>query len=149
MIYKVYIVTSKLNNSFYIGCTNKTGTALDNYFGSNKGSGSWEDKTKDICRAPELCRYLFETERKSEARYLELFLQMVYRSDDRCVNDMLNIRTNFRWTKGLTDDDIFKIRENTSRLLEMRLERRSDDVSEWTDNLLRLQLYLSEPEGEA
>ena len=129
-----------MNNSFYIGCTSKEGAALDNYFGSNKGSGSWEDKQKDI---------LFETERKSEARYLELFLQMVYRSDDRCVNDMLNIRTNFRWTKGLTDDDIFKIREHTSRLLEMRLNGCSDDVPERIDSLLRLQLLLSEPEGEA
>lgn len=117
----------------------KTGKEWDNYFGSSKRSQEWEDKHKEL---------LFETERKSEARYLETFLQMCYRSDDRCVNDMINIRTNMRFTKGLTDDDIFKVREHTSQLLEVRLDGCGSDLQGRDDPLLQLQLLLWEPDNE-
>ena len=137
-IWKIYLTWSQLNNEYYLGLTSKTGKALDNYFGSSKRSSSWEDKDKVI---------LYETERKSEGKYLEAFLQMCYRHDDRCVNDMLNLRINMRHTKGLTDDDIFKCREHASSLLEMRLKRCSSDLQGRDDALLRLHLLLSEPEG--
>ena len=129
-----------MNNEYYIGMTSKTGTPLENYFGSSKRSSAWEDKEKVI---------LYETERKSEAKYLEAFLQMCHRSDERCVNDMLNLRINMRHTKGLTDDDIFKCREHASSVLEMYLERCGGDLRGRDDALLRLQLLLSEPEGSA
>ena len=123
--------------------TSKEGKALANYFGSNKRSSEWEDKDKVI---------IYETERKSEAKYVELFLQMVYRTDDRCVNDMINIRTRMSFTKGLTDDDVFEVREKASLLLQMRLKRCSSDVSGRDDALLQLQqqlsLHLWEPEGK-
>ena len=60
-LWKVYLVTSTEAEKFYIGMTSKEGTALDNYFGSNKESSSWPDREKSI---------LYETERKSEAKFV-------------------------------------------------------------------------------
>ena len=139
-IWKVYIVTSVINEKFYIGMTSKEGKMLDTYFGSNKESGTWEDREKTI---------LYEAERKSQAKYVELFLQMCYRTTDECVNDMFNIRVNGKHMKELTDDDIFKVREHASRVLEMWEQRRSSNIRGRDDPLLQLQLLLSEPQGEA
>ena len=138
--WKVYIVFSKENNQFYIGMTCRDGKALANYFGSNKVSSSWEDRKKVI---------IYETQSKSEVRLMELILQLQFREDERCINEMLNIRTQAQFTKGLTDEYIAEILERTHTLLEMYLERRSSGVHGRDDTLLRLQLLLSHPEGEA
>jgi predicted GIY-YIG superfamily endonuclease len=138
-IYKVYIVTSREEDSFYIGMTQKVGKELENYFGSSKRSQSWPDKKKVV---------LYSTERKSEARLMELYLQLVYREDDRCVNDMLNVRINARFTKGLTDDRIEQVCEKASRVCEMRLIRRSSDVPGWLEPVLLMQLELAKRDGE-
>ena len=134
------MVFSKKNNEFYIGMTCKGGKALANYFGSNKRSSSWEDREKFI---------IYETTSKSEVRLMELILQLQFREDERCINEMLNIRTQAQFTKGLTDEYIAEILERAHTLLEMRLVRRSDGVRGRDDTLLRLQLLLSEPEGSA
>ena len=137
--WKVYIVTSMKNDKYYIGVTSKEGKELDRYFGSGKESPTWDDKEKTI---------IFQSTRKSEAKFVELFLQMCYRTDEHCINDMLNIRTRMKWVERLTDDDIFEIREKASRVLEVWEQRRGGDVRGWKDSLLQLQLDLWEPTGE-
>ena len=138
--WKVYLSWSQKANQYYIGMTSKVGKPLENYYGTSKIVQSWEDPQKVI---------LESFDKKSEARFIEIIAQMNQHEDSRMVNGNYNIRIFRKHVKDITDDIIYEILERTRAVLEMRLERCSDDVQRRVDSLLRMQLYLSEPEGEA
>ena len=80
---------------------------------------------------------------------MELLLQIEHRLDERCVNDMFNVRFRSSAVGRISDDHIYEIFERASCMLEMQLKRRSNDIPRRDDALLRMQLLLSKPEGEA
>ena len=80
-VYKVY-VTHYTDGSFYIGFTQKSGKALESYFGSNTIKDKLVDR-KDI---------VFTSKSKATAKLFELLLQLCMMHSPKCVNDMLNVR---------------------------------------------------------
>ena len=89
-VYKVYI-TYYTDNSYYIGFTGKSGSALANYFGSN----TIQDKLvshKDI---------VFTSKSKATSKLFELLLQLSRLDSSWCVNSMLNVRVRKEHMKDL------------------------------------------------
>jgi|TARA_R100000541_G_scaffold4587_1_gene11985 hypothetical protein len=80
-VYKVY-VTHYTDGSFYIGFTQKSGKALESYFGSNTIKDKLVDH-KDV---------VFTSKSKATAKLFELLLQLSRMDSPKCVNDMLNVR---------------------------------------------------------
>ena len=80
-VYKTY-VTHYVDGSFYIGFTQKSGKALESYFGSNTIKDKLVDR-KDI---------VFTSKSKATAKLFELLLQLCMMHSPKCVNDMLNVR---------------------------------------------------------
>ena len=80
-VYKVYI-THYTDTCFYIGFTQKSGKALESYFGSN----TIKDK---LVSHKEI---VFTSKSKATAKLFELLLQLSIMDSPKCVNDMLNVR---------------------------------------------------------
>ena len=80
-VYKVYI-TYYTDGCYYIGFTQKSGSALASYFGSN----TIRDK---LVSHKEI---VFESTSKATAKLLELLLQLSRLDSLLCVNSMLNVR---------------------------------------------------------
>ena len=78
---KIYF-THYVDGSFYIGFTQKSGKALESYFGSNTIKDKLVDH-KDI---------VFTSKSKATAKLFELLLQLSRMDSPKCVNDMLNVR---------------------------------------------------------
>ena len=75
-------VTHYVDGSFYIGFTQKSGKALESYFGSN----TIKDK---LVSHKEI---VFTSKSKATAKLFELLLQLSIMDSPKCVNDMLNVR---------------------------------------------------------
>jgi len=92
--FKVY-VSYFPDNTYYIGFSSKSGNAYEKYFGSNsevlemvkKGNHGIVKET------------LAEFEKRSHAKMQEFLLQWQCRFDERCRNDMLNIRLRMSFLK--------------------------------------------------
>ena len=80
-VYKIYI-THYSDTCFYIGFTQKSGKALESYFGSN----TIKDK---LVSHKEI---VFTSKSKATAKLFELSLQLCAMYSPECVNDMLNVR---------------------------------------------------------
>lgn len=93
-IYKVY-VTYYPDGTYYIGFSSKMGAAYDKYFGSNK-------QILETVSDPEHClikETLFESPKKAYAKMQEFLLQWQCRFDDKCLNDMINVRLRMSYLK--------------------------------------------------
>lgn len=118
--YKVYVVYSVHANEFYVGMSSKTGHAYENYYGSGSQTDKWEDKVKVT---------LAELPMKSAAKLGEICLQLRFRRDPRCINDMLNIRCRGSF---LSDFDEWPLIESLDTLIKLRL-RDHDERTATTD----------------
>lgn len=94
--FKVYC-TYFPNGHYYIGFSTKMGAAYEKYFGSSKYVKEWEG---------ELKKETIQTyEKRSHARMAEFILQWQNRHDDRCLNDMINIRLRMSHLSDFIDPE--------------------------------------------
>lgn len=100
--FKVY-VTYYPNGDYYIGFSTKSGKPYENYFGSSKKI------LEHIKENPDnhglIKETIFETEKRSYARMQEFLLQWENRFDERCLNDMINIRLRMSYLKDFQPID--------------------------------------------
>ena len=89
-VYKVYI-TYYTDGSYYIGFTQKEGTALATYFGSNT--------IRDKLVSHKVI--VWTSKSKATAKLFELLLQLSRLDSSWCVNSMLNVRVRKEHMKDL------------------------------------------------
>lgn len=87
--FKVYC-TYHPDGTYYIGFSTKMGAAYEKYFGSSKAI------LEHIKEHPEHHGLVKETiaefDKRSYARIQEFLLQWENRHDEKCLNDMINVR---------------------------------------------------------
>ena len=113
--FKVYC-TYFPDNTYYIGFSTKGGKAYEKYFGSNKGILELVKENPDTHGLVK--ETIFETEKRSYAKMLEFLLQWENRDDERCLNDMINIRLRMSYLKGFQPID-WKPRDVNQLLLPL------------------------------
>lgn len=86
--FKVYC-TYFPNGEYYIGFSGKMGKAYDEYYGSGRNVLEY---TKGDLEKETIAEY----DKKSHGKICEFLLQWKYRHDDKCLNQMINIRLNLR-----------------------------------------------------
>lgn len=91
-VHRVY-VTYFDDGKFYIGYSCKPEKQYEKYFGSSSYVTNYEGEMRKETVA--------EYESKSHAKAVEHMLQWEYRFDDRCINDMWNVRLRLSHLKTL------------------------------------------------
>ena len=114
--HKIYLTYSQEHNQFYVGVSCKMGKQYDDYYGSGSQTDSWSDKVKVT---------LAELDMKSASKLGELCLQIHFRRDPRCINDMLNIRCRGAF---LTAFDERPIIQEVERIINEKLRDPEDQT---------------------
>lgn len=87
------------DGSYYIGFSSRPDKQFEKYFGSRK------EILEDVKANPDSHGYTKEVigiyEKQSHAKFVEALLQIQYRHDERCLNDMIHIRGRFSWVKEI------------------------------------------------
>ena len=101
-VFRVYC-TYLPDNTYYIGFSSRDDKQYEKYFGSNKTI------LQEVKENPESHGYTKETigvfEKQSHAKFVEAMLQIKYRHDPKCLNDMLHLRMRLSYLKDVEVPD--------------------------------------------
>lgn len=86
-LHRVY-VTYFPDGRYYIGYSGKTDKLYEKYYGSSTHVKEWDGELYK--------ETLYESPKKNYAKIQEFLLQWQSRHDDRCLNDMINIRLRLK-----------------------------------------------------
>lgn len=99
--FKIYC-TYFPDDTYYIGFSTKMGPAYEKYFGSNKAILEMVKGNPDHGLIKET---IAEYDKRSYARIAEFLLQWSNRHDDRCLNDMINVRLRMSYLKDFIEPE--------------------------------------------
>ena len=101
-VFRVYC-TYTPDGQYYIGFSSKPDAQYEKYFGSNRTI------LNEVKENPDTHGYTKETigvfEKQSHAKFVEAMLQIKYRHDEQCLNDMLHLRLRLSYLKDVEVPD--------------------------------------------
>lgn len=96
--FRVYC-TYTPEGTYYIGFSSKTDAQYEKYFGSNRAI------LEKIKESPDDHGYIKETigeyQKQSHAKFAEMLLQLKFRHDSKCLNDMIHLRSRLSYVKEI------------------------------------------------
>ena len=95
IVHRVY-VTYFPDDTYYIGYSSKPDKQFQSYFGSSRIVKEPQDN--QTLRKEVVAEY----SSKALAKMQEMLLQLEYRLDDRCINDMIHIRLRMKYINDFT-----------------------------------------------
>ena len=95
-VHRVYC-TYFPDGRYYIGYSCKTDKQFEKYYGSSKLIKEYSEPLKK--------EVIVTFNNRNQAKLQEMLLQLQYREDDNCINDMIHIRLRMKYIKDFMPID--------------------------------------------